>query len=312
MKTVRRNQGSRPIAPAPWSLDSLGGRATGWTEDASLRYCERLAGSHYENFPVVFLSATRQQRDALAAIYAFARHADDFADEPEFACLGSTLLDSWQTQFYEATEGRATHPVFIALGVAIKRFRLPSSPFLDLLDAFRQDTVTTRYETFQDVLDYCRRSANPVGRLVLKVSGVEGRDLEHWSDCICTALQLTNFWQDLSVDLPRDRVYLPAEDLDRFDVPVESLLRLAPTGSFKKMMQFQTDRVMNLFRQGKPLMTSAGFPGSLYVSAVWLGGVTMLRMVREAGGSIVSSRPSLDPSGVARLLVKSGFGWPEC
>ncbi|MBL6974258.1 MAG: squalene synthase HpnC [Deltaproteobacteria bacterium] len=293
-------------APAPWAFEPIPRHGRTWGIRASVRYCRALASAHYENFPVALSLMGRRRVEALAAVYAFARQADDFADEPEFEGTRIRLLDAWEDQLHRSLSGEVSHPVFVALHRAMRDFDLPVEPFLDLLDAFRQDCGKTRYESFDDVLDYCRRSADPVGRIMLRVLGLDGDDFTRWSDSICTALQLTNFWQDLSVDLPRDRLYLPLEDLRRFAVPVESLFQGNPPPSFNDLLRFELDRTRSLFSEGLPLLAASGFPGVVYFSAVWMGGRAVLELVGLQGRSILSRRPALDAGTMLRTLVSSG------
>jgi len=264
-----------------------------------------LASGHYENFPVALSLMVRTRQEALAAVYAFARWADDFADEPEFEGRRELLLDAWEEQLRRSFDGEATHPVFIALNAAVRKFDLPIQPFLDLLDAFRQDCSRRRYKTFKELRDYCRRSANPVGRLVLHVLGLSGDDLTLWSDRICTALQLTNFWQDLSVDIPRDRVYLPLDDLELFEVPEVSLTGGNPPPSFADLMRFEVDRTREMFREGLPLLRHAGFPGDVYFAAVWFGGRMMLEIVDVQGASTLHHRPVLGLGTLGRVALSA-------
>ena len=193
---------------------------------AAYLYCERLAQAHYENFPVASRLLPPRMRPHIAAIYAFARRADDFADEPGLVDSERLrLLAAWGTRLdrgptAECESRRTPDPepddlIFIALDNTIRTHSLPRSLFHDLLSAFRQDVATRRYSRWADVLDYCRRSANPVGRLVLRVAGYDDARLDAESDAVCTALQLTNFWQDLAIDWQRGRLYVPAEDLER-------------------------------------------------------------------------------------------------
>ncbi len=288
---------------APWTYDFVPLHAGAWTIEASYRYCTALASGHYENFPVVFGLMSRPQREALAAVYAFARWADDFADEPPYDGLRERLLDAWEDQLHRCIGGDATHPVFVALGDAMRRNDLPAQLFLDLLSAFRQDCSQRRYATFDEVLDYCRRSANPVGRVVLAILGLRDERLAAWSDRICTALQLTNFWQDLSVDIPRDRLYLPAEDLERFGVPVERVMAREAAPGTADLLRFEVERTARLFEEGRPLITASFHPGCLYFGAVWLGGRAVLGLVEAAGPSLLRERPSLRLAGVVRTLV---------
>src|SRR6185503_5037614 len=175
---------------------------------AAREACRELALRHYENFPVGRFGVPADRRADIHAVYAFARTADDFADEPQYEGRRIQLLEDWGRKL-ESCVNAPEEPVFIALGDTVKRLGIPLEPFRDLLSAFRQDVEQQRYAHWDDVLDYCRRSANPVGRLVLLVTGQDRPEVQPLSDDLCTALQLANFWQDLSVDHPRGRCYLP-------------------------------------------------------------------------------------------------------
>jgi squalene synthase HpnC len=247
----------------------------------------------------------REVRAALAAVYAFARTADDFADEPQFAAVRERLLDQWESQLNDCFAGTASHPVFMALREAVGRFGLEIGPFRDLLSAFRQDCRTNRYDTIEDLLDYCGRSANPVGRIVLAILGLDCAEFRRWSDDICTALQLTNFWQDVSVDVRRGKLYLPLSDLDRFAVRPEALLSGRPPPAFDDVVRFEVDRTRELFRNGRPLVEHTALPEQLYFAGVWLGGRTVLRMVKDLGAEVFFKRPSLGTGSLAFVWLRA-------
>ncbi|MBN1771441.1 MAG: squalene synthase HpnC [Deltaproteobacteria bacterium] len=278
---------------APWSGSPALGPAPGLDAAAARRYCAARAAGHYENFPVLAAPFSRAQREALAAVYAFARTADDFADEPAFEGRRERLLDGWELELRRCFAGEAEHPVFVALRESIPRFGYEARPFLDLLSAFRQDARVRRYATFDEVLDYCRRSANPVGRLVLRTLGVDDPRRGAWSDRLCTALQLANFWQDLSVDLPRDRLYVPLADLARYEVPLEAVLARRVVPGVAEVLRLQLDRTAALFADAVPLVASIGWPGRAYLAAVWLGGRTVLALTRALGTDVLRHRPAL-------------------
>ena len=245
--------------------------------------CERLAREHYENFPVASLLMPRAMRPHVAAVYAFARIADDFADEGSRPAADRlALLDGWHGRLCDAVLGRAavsprpdepTAAVQIiqALAHTIAEKSLPLGLFEDLLSAFRQDVTVSRYATWGDVLDYCRRSANPIGRLVLRIAGYRDERFDTWSDAICTALQLTNFWQDLSMDVRRGRFYLPA------DVALADAL----------------NRTRGLFDVGRPLCDAVGGRLRYELRAVWLGGTRILDRLRDADYDPFARRPAL-------------------
>ena len=192
--------------------------------EAAYSACRRLARTHYENFPVASLLVPRDKRDALAAIYAFARAADDFADEPGVEGRLEALA-GWRHRLYQCVEGESDHPTFVALGDTIHKHRLSVSNLDNLLRAFEMDVTVRRQQNCDSLLLYSTCSANPVGRLMLELFHHRDPELFALSDNICTALQLTNFWQDVRIDLERDRVYLPLDDLARFGLSVDILKR---------------------------------------------------------------------------------------
>ena len=283
--------------------------AQSWTLDTAHEYCARLAKSHYENFPVGSVLVPAGLRKHFYSIYAFARTADDFADEAyneehsEQERLD--LLEEWREMLRAAYGGRATHPVFIALAETIARFELPISLFEDLLTAFAQDVIVRRYQSFDQVLDYCRRSANPVGRLILLLFGYDEQQLHAWSDDICTALQLANHWQDVRVDLEKDRIYLPSEDLERFGVAESELRSLCAGEAFRRLMNLEVDRARVLFTRGKPLCTSVGGRLGLELRAVWLGGSHILDQIEQNGYDVLTRRPVITSTDKLRILWRA-------
>lgn len=297
---------SSPPDLSPWS--NGWDHAAPWTRRDAIRFVRRQASSHYENFPVFLPLFSREQQDALAAVYAFSRLADDFADEVEFRGPGGALIDIWDAQLDACLSGQARHPVFVALAWAIPLFSIDPDLLRDLLDAFRQDRGKSRYDTFDEVLDYCRRSANPVGRIVLQVLGADHPDHRRWSDEICTALQLTNFWQDISVDALKDRIYLPREDLDAFNVSEAAILgtKNIPVGA-DALVAHQVRRTREVFDAGRPLLAAVPHPGGLYLKGVWLGGTTVLGMVEDLGGEAIRKRPSLRPGSLISAFVAKGL-----
>lgn len=256
-------------------------------------FCSDLANRHYENFPVASLLVSRPLRKHVAALYAFARIADDFSDEPEYEGVRRERLLDWRRQLDEIGSKPPSHPVFLALGATLKELDLPKEPFDDLLSAFLQDTEKRRYATFDEVLDYCRRSANPVGRIVLMIHGHRDEELFRYSDAICTALQLTNFWQDVSVDLKKDRVYIPEEDFAAHSYSEADLRMGVYNERFKALMKFQVCRARALFEQGRPLIKRLKFPLSLEIRLTWLGGMQILKLIHRLDFDTIRSRPAL-------------------
>ena len=268
--------------------------------EAAYAACLRLARQHYENFPVASRLLPAYARPHIAAIYAFARTADDFADEgdrPEASRLA--LLDDWRDQLHAAVAG---HPpgdesdraaIFVALGETIRRFGLDVSLFEDLLSAFRQDVVVKRYETWEDVLEYCRRSANPIGRLVLRIAEYHDDRLDVCADAVCTALQLTNFWQDLEIDWQRGRLYLPLTLVRACGADERDLDRRQVSPQWRAVLADAVARTRASYAAGRPV--ADGVTGRLRweLRATWLGGMRVLDRLEHAGYDVFCSRPVL-------------------
>ena len=260
--------------------------------------CQALAESHYENFPVASRLLPKHLRPHIAAVYAFARTADDFADEPgREPGERLRLLNEWRQRLHDSSDGT---PEFLALHDTIDRFRLPVELFDDLLDAFTQDVTTTRYETWAGVLDYCRRSANPVGRLVLRLSGYQDEALDRASDAVCSALQLTNFWQDLAVDWSRGRLYVPAETWRRYGAVPEALNGGVMTAEWAAAMRDCADRARQLFDAGRPVCNGVRGRLRYELRATWLGGTRILTRLEQSGFDVFRNRPAL---GAADAIV---------
>ena len=261
--------------------------------------CQRLARSHYENFPVASWLLPPAMRPHIAAIYAFARTADDFADEGDApASERLARLDDWGAKLHRPDD----HPVFIALHDTLTKFSLDVQLCDDLLSAFRQDVVTTRYETWSDLLDYCRRSANPVGRLVLGVAGYQDATLAQQSDDVCTALQLVNFWQDIAQDWTKGRVYVPAE-LQRHTGATESDLaaqRITP--EWAAALREAARRTRQLFDNGRGVADVVTGRLRWELRATWLGGVRILDRLEASGFDVFAARPTLGATDAAALV----------
>src|SRR5271168_1197952 len=209
--------------------------------DQAQEYCRRLARTHYENFSVATWFLPKHLRQDFLNVYAYCRISDDLGDEVGDRAAASALLDEWQAELDACYEGNPRHPVFVALAETVKKFEIPKHEFSDLLIAFRQDQTVTRFETFDDVLAYCRYSANPVGHLVLYLCGYHDAERQQLSDYTCTALQLANFWQDVSIDYFKGRIYLPLEDLRRYSVTEEDLAAKRFDGHFRAAMKESVD-----------------------------------------------------------------------
>lgn len=280
-----------------------------WSLPESYRYCLRLARAHYENFPVGSLLVPKRLQPHVCAIYAFARRADDIADEdfPEEDRIPA--LTAWEGLLSKALQGRVNHPVFLALKETIKQFQIPDQLLVDLVTAFKMDVKVKRHPRFEDVLYYCRHSANPVGRLVLHLFGYRDENLMVLSDHLCTGLQLANFWQDLSVDLEKNRIYIPLEDLDSCEYSETELFQRKFNGAFRNLLKFQVDRTENLFLEGAPLVHHTGGRLGLELKCVVLGGMTILNKIRELDYNTLETRPVITGRDKLRILAKALFGF---
>ena len=280
--------------------------------EAAYAVCRRLARRHYENFPVASYLVPRDKRDALAAIYGFARCADDFADEgvgkdapaPKPEARLQQLSD-WRRKLHDCYLGHADDPVFVALSDAARRFQLSRQHFEDLLRAFALDVHVNRHRNLASLLAYCSCSANPVGRLVLELFGHRDVELVALSDNICTALQLTNFWQDVAVDLERDRVYLPLEDLARFEVSLDDLRAARVDERWRRLLAFELERTREMFARGRSLVEAVTPSLRLQLRITWLGGMRILDKIEEAEYDVFRSRPSLGRLDFLALLVRA-------
>jgi squalene synthase HpnC len=259
---------------------------------AAEAYTWRLAHQHYENFTVVSRLVPRRLRQDFCNIYAFCRTADDLGDEVGNRNLALNYLAQFRQQTLDCFAGTTGTAVFTALSATIKRFDLPSRPFLDLISAFEQDQRLTRYPDFPTVLDYCTRSANPVGHLVLYLSGYRDAQRQMLADKTCTALQLANFWQDVRRDLlERDRIYLPADSMARFGVTEEDIRIGRCTDGFRQMLRFEVQRCREFFQQGEALLDLVASPWREQISLFGRGGRAVLAAIERQNYDTLSSRP---------------------
>lgn len=256
-------------------------------------YCSRLARAHYENFTVASTLLPRHLIRHFHTVYAYCRWADDLADEAGGGADALALLHWWREELADCYDGRPHHPVFVALQDTVRRFDIPPQPFLDLLAAFEQDQRVQRYDTFAQLLDYCRCSANPVGRLVLYLCAAFDDERAALSDHVCTALQLANFWQDVERDFAIGRVYLPREDCAHFAYGEDDLVARRFTPAFAELLRFEVDRTRDLFYRGMalvPLMPERMRPDiELFIQ----GGLAILRKIEGQGYNVWARRPAL-------------------
>jgi len=256
-------------------------------------YCARLARTHYENFSVATLLLPRRLMPHFHNIYAYCRWADDLGDETGGGQFALDLLKWWREELLRAYDGKPRHPVMIALKHTIERYRIPPTPFLDLIRAFEQDQVVKRYATYEHVVGYCRYSANPVGHLVLYLCECYDPTNARFSDSICTGLQLANFWQDVARDLDIGRVYLPAEDLRRFGYADDDLEARRFTPAFAELMRFEVERTRKLFEDGLPLIDRVPEEVRTDIELFARGGLGILRKIEAVGYNVWRTRPVL-------------------
>ena len=284
--------------------------------DAAYRTCQRLAREHYENFPVASRVLPAHMRPHVAAIYAFARIADDFADEgtdPPAERL--RRLEAWHGHLLECAAGRSSgagpvhDAVFLALGHTIATCDLPVTLLEDLLSAFAQDVTVRRYETWDALLDYCRRSANPVGRLVLRIAGYRAEALDEASDRLCSALQLTNFWQDLARDWRAGRLYVPREESERFGAHEQALGAPTLAPEWRATLESAVRRTRELFGAARPVCDGVRGRLRYELRLTWLGGVRILDRLSTGGFDPWRQRPTLGLRDVPALMIRA-MAWP--
>jgi squalene synthase HpnC len=282
------------------------------TVEQAFAVCERLARTHYENFSLATRLMPRRLRPHFYSVYAYCRGVDDLGDEAR----GDRLvhLAEWERQLRLCYSGTPTHPYFVALQDTIARFDIPEEPFLKLIEANRRDQRTTRHATYSALLDYCDHSANPVGRIVLYVLGHRDPDLHALSDHTCTALQLTNFWQDVRRDFLIGRIYLPVEDMEGFGVPESDIAAGRATDQFRALLRFEVERAHELFRLGVPLVQRVHGFARVDIALFTAGGIAVLRKIERQGYDVLGRRPALskwDKSWLfARAYLRARLGLP--
>jgi squalene synthase HpnC len=266
-------------------------------------YCSRLARTHYENFSVASLLLPRRLLRHFHAVYAYCRWADDLADEAGGGKYALNLLRWWREELLRCYTGKPQHPVMIALRETITRFHIPPRPFLELLFAFEQDQLIKRYQTFDQLVGYCRYSANPVGHLVLYLCEAYNAESARLADFICTALQLANFWQDVARDFAIGRVYLPEEDRRRFGYSDLDLKARHYTPAFANLMRYEVDRTFNLFYRGWPLLERVPADVRADIELFLQGGLAILRKIERRQYNVWKARPVLAKWEKAALLT---------
>ena len=274
--------------------------------DEARAWCKHLAESHYENFHVASWFLPKDLRPHFHAIYAYCRVSDDLSDEVGDTEQSLALLDIWERELDACYEGQARHPVFVALAETIKDSFIPKEPFADLLTAFRQDQTVTRYESIEELLAYCRYSANPVGRLVLYVCGEANEENFRLSDQTCSALQLANFWQDVRSDYTeRGRIYIPKKDMDFYRVPEEYIADGIVTPEFRSLMHCEVDYARALFEEGLPLIGKVNRDLAIDLDLFSRGGLEILRAIEECGYDVLSARPAISKGRKLKLMLRA-------
>jgi squalene synthase HpnC len=245
----------------------------------------------------------------VVALYAFARAADDFADEPQYDGHRNEALDAWQEELHRCFYGEPRHPVFVALHDTIEKRGLTLPPFEDLLSAFRADLEVTRYATFSSLRAYTARSAEPVGRLLLGLFGYHNPEFVRFADEIFTAVQLTNYWRDVASDAARDHIYIPGEDLHFFGVSEADLKALRPATPIRDLMRFEVARTRALFERGRPLLGKLGHDLKFELALIWLAGMALLDKIEEADFDVFTHRPVIGKRDKAKILARAAKRW---
>jgi squalene synthase HpnC len=276
--------------------------------EESREYCCRLARTHYENFSVATWFLPQKLRQDFLNVYAYCRISDDLGDEVGDPATSLALLDEWQSELDACYAGSPRHPVFVALAETVRKFDIPKHEFSDLLIAFRQDQSVTRFETFDDVLAYCRYSANPVGHLVLYLCGYRDAERQQLSDYTCTALQLANFWQDVSVDYEKGRIYLPLEDLRGHSVSEQDLAQHCNTPAFCEMMKFEVERARQWFDRGLPLIGKVDKELAVDLELFSRGGQEILNAIERQDFAVLGRRPVISKTRKLALVARAALG----
>lgn len=296
------------LAPKDFVRDETAmGRA--WSPEESVAYTRWMATGHYENFHVVSFLLPKHLHQDFYNVYSFCRWADDLGDEIGDTAESLRLLAWWRGELDRMYAGEASHPVFVALGPTVRKHDLPAEPFENLITAFVQDQTVTRYANWDEVFAYCVNSANPVGRLVLGLGGYRDAERYRLSDATCTGLQLANFWQDVSVDLEKDRVYLPLDLLARHGVTVEDLFARRFTPGFGSAMREACGVARGMFETGLALPGMLDRRLALDVTLFSRGGMYILDKIEQRGFDVLTERPYITKGERVRLLVRALVGF---
>jgi len=268
-------------------------------------YTRWLATHHYENFHVVSFLLPKRLHQDFYNVYAYCRWADDLGDETGDRDESLRLLAWWRSELDAMYQGRATHPVFAALLPTVEQYAIPRQPFADLIEAFVQDQTVSRYRNWDELFGYCRNSANPVGRLVLYLCGYSDERRQYLSDATCTALQLANFWQDITVDQLKDRVYIPLEIMERHGYAVDDLFAHRFTPACREVMREIVEKSRALFLEGMPLIGMVNRRLSLDLDLFSRGGLRVLDKIAQQDYNVLAARPSISKAERVGLLMGS-------
>lgn len=276
--------------------------------DEAFEYCAKITRKHYENFPVASLLVPYEKRPYIQSIYAFARLADDFADELFLSADERLkLLDDWENHLRLCYQGNVQHPVFIALSETISKLNIPIEPLSNLIVAFKMDVQKNRYKNSVELLNYCNYSANPIGRLVLMIFGYRDDKLFELSDHLCTALQLTNFIQDVSVDLKKNRVYIPEDEILLNGYSYKELFEKVYNYNFIKLIHMQVERARKLFYAGADLINLVDKDLQLELKLVWFGGISVLNKIIKFKYNVLSKNPKLNVNNKIMVFLRGFF-----
>ena len=272
---------------------------------ACYRYCEALVRARHHNYPVGSWFARSALRKHIFALFAFARVADDFADEPAYENRRARELDRWEEQLHEAYRGRATHPVFVALADTVDRYALPITEFTELLSGFRTDLERRRYATFDELRSYTRQAAEPIGRLLLYIGGYRAPELHAYAEDLATALAVARLIQDVPADWQRGRVYLPAEDLRHFGVTEADIASRRISPAVGALVRYEVARTRALFERARPLVDVVGPDLAVELALTWHGGMRILDKIEDIGPRLFAERPQLGTADKAIVLARA-------
>ena len=273
--------------------------------DACYRYCEALCRSRHHNYPVASMFARSHLRKHIFALFAFARVADDFADEPAYEGRRARELDRWEEQLHLAYRGHADHPVFVALADTVDKFSLPITELLELLGGFRTDLERRRYATFDELRSYTRQAAEPLGRALLYIGGYRAPELHAYAEDLSTAIAVARLVQDVPADWQRGRVYLPAEDLRHFGVTEQDIAERRVTAAVGALVRYEVARTRALFERARPLVDVVGADLAVELALTWHGGMRILDKIEHVGARLFAKRPGLNSLDKAIVLARA-------